>query len=232
MSCHNPCHIQGKTYTFSTSPKIFLLAERECKKSGGTVAKVLDETIYAKLKSCCNSQQQFWIGLKNTPGLCPTSREYQWISDSTCINPTPLVISPQPNNRLCQAVTIQMIPNQGLPLARETDCTSQYSYICQYSTKSKPTAELPTTTLNPKKGAIAFPSDENISESTFNIGAIVGGTAAFLCLILLILILFHHFRKSSQQKTKDNVQTPPPYPQTTVAVRRHSSRKSYHIYFT
>ena len=146
MSCRKNCPHQNGQYSFKfvNSQRSINLAQEECKKLGdkGSLASHLSETDYETIKSCCISEEPYWIGLINDE-TCKTrngnrpSLPYHWIGKRACTNARPLQITYQPSNGQCHAVAIT-ISSQKRINPRFAVCTHRFGFICKVSTP-KPT---------------------------------------------------------------------------------------------
>ena len=151
MSCRKNCPHQNGQYSFKfvNSQRSINSAQEQCKKLGdkGSLASHLSETDYETIKSCCISEEPYWIGLindetcKTRNGNTPSS-PYHWIGKRACTNARPLQITYQPSNGQCHAVAIT-ISSQKRINPRFNICTHRFRFICKVSTP-KPTPKATT----------------------------------------------------------------------------------------
>ena len=151
MSCRKNCPHQNGQYSFKfvNSQQSINSAQEQCKKLGdkGSLASHLSETDYETIKSCCSSEQPYWIGLindetcKTRNGNTPSS-PYHWIGKRACTNARPLQITYQPSNGQCHAVAIT-ISSQKRINPRFVYCAHRFRFICKVSTP-KPTPKTTT----------------------------------------------------------------------------------------
>ena len=203
MSCSQPCTVEEKHLYFSKTRATFQQARTICKNKGGTLATNLDYEVYRKINSCCTSQHDYWIGLKDDPVLCFSSTEpYHWIEEDSCHSGQPLNIRRQPNNIKCQAITVSINSvNQDLPRAYESDCPSQHHYICQLPSSKM----LPYTTpkvFGSLTATSAYSDSSTLDNSSLKIWMIAGGIIALAILVLLLIALccFYHKKKTNKKK--------------------------------
>ena len=155
-TCSRKCDDSKSVFTFSQRPATFQKAQIYCKQNGGTLARNLNASLYAKLLKCCSGNQlSYWIGLQNVgASKCTNTNSpgFQWIGSRICSDGSPLNIEGRHiNNEECVAVTIQTRPsdtNRNVPVTRVEYCnTNNIYYICQTAKQNRNPKETTTTTM-------------------------------------------------------------------------------------
>ena len=186
-TCSRRCDDSKSIFTFSQRPATFQKAQIYCKQNGGTLARNLNASLYAKLLKCCSGNQlSYWIGLQNVGGSKCTNTNspgFQWIGSRTCSDGSPLNIEGRHiNNEECVAVTMQTRPsdtNRNMPFTRVEYCnTNNIYYICQTAKQNRnPKETTTTTTMKQSTKTSTISREDNKSVTNIKTATLNGSTS-------------------------------------------------------
>ncbi|XP_076801988.1 uncharacterized protein LOC143446288 [Clavelina lepadiformis] len=143
MPCSGSCRISLATFHFEKAEKTYPRARRKCQELGGDLAVTTNQLTWERLRECCNTEEEFWVGLRR----CGEQNTYRNLDQPAIrCRSLPFIVPDRHVNETCQAVLMNPGRSNGIyPEAKLESCFIKNSYICQIrnaaSTESTSTTE-------------------------------------------------------------------------------------------